>query len=221
MKKFLIGLFIIIFLVVIVITYLGFMPVLSNYFSKTVDLEVKADKSLVYAFEEMYGQSNDSGKIDLDVYLTSQEITSIFAVWEERDKNFPLKNVQIKFHPDGTGEASGYLKIETAVNLAKDLGYSDSDIETGKKYIKYVSGDLPFYLKATGNMDNSTLVIAPEVFKVGKVTVPSNITNMTSTAVSDMVTRRLNQIGGVDLEKANFRSGDFHLQGSVPETIKY
>lgn len=221
MKKVLVGVIIIICFAVVVITYMGFMPVLSNYFSKAIDLGVKADKSLIYTFEEEYGKSNGTSKIDLDVNLSSQEITSVFAVWEERDKNFPLKDVQVKFNPDGTGEASGYLQVRTAVNLAKSLGYSDSDIETGKKYIKYVSGDLPFYLKGTGNMDNNTLVMSPQVFKVGKVTVPSNITNMASTAVTDMITRRINQIGGADIKKANFSSGSFHLQGSVPETIKY
>lgn len=221
MKKLLIGLVILAILAILGLSYIGIMPVLSGYIAKQVDLGVKADSSLVTAFESKYGQTNGTGKVDLNVDLTSAEATSIFAVWETRDKYFPLHNVQIRFNPDGTGEASGFLKISTAVSLAKNLGYSDSDIEKGKTYIKYVAGDLPFYVKGTGGMTNNVLRIDPTTFQLGRVTVPQSITSPVAVAVGDMIERRLNQIGGANIQEASFKSGSLHLAGSVPETIKY
>lgn len=221
MKKLLIFLLILILIPVALLAYLGVVPGISKYVTKPVDLGVKADKSLVTAFETKYGEKNGTGKVKLDVNLTSEEITSVFAVWEDRDIYFPLKDVQVRFNPDGTGEASGYLKIGTAVSLAKNLGYSDSDIAKGKEYIKYVSGDLPFYVKGTGGMTSNQLSINPSTFRLGRVTVPDSITTPASHAVGDMINRRIKQIGGADIQDASFKNGSFHLSGTVPATIKY
>ncbi|MFZ2199844.1 MAG: hypothetical protein WAV40_03595 [Microgenomates group bacterium] len=221
MKKLLIVLLILILLPVALLAYLGVIPGLAKYTARPVDLGIKADKTLVTTFENKYGVKDGSGKVKLDVNLSSQEITSVFAVWEDRDVYFPLKNVQVRFNADGTGEASGYLKIDTAINLAKNLGYSDADIAQGKDYIKYVSGDLPFYVKGVGGMANNKLSISPSNFQVGRVTVPESITSPLSKVVGDMITRRISQIGGADIRDANFKNGSFHLDGTVPDTIKY
>lgn len=221
MKKFLLGLGIFILILVVVLSYLGIMPFFSKYLAKQVDLGVKADPAWVASFESKYAPTAKDGKVSLDVNLGSTEVTSIFAVWETRDKNFPLHNVQIRFNSDGTGEASGYLKVSTAVNLAKQLGYSDSDIERGKSYIQYVSGDLPFYVKGTGGISDNVLTINPTTFQLGRITVPESVTKMAAVAVGDMIERRIKQIGGANIQVANFKSGSFRLVGSVPETIKY
>jgi hypothetical protein len=221
MKNFLIGLLVIIVLVVAGLSYIGVMPFLSGYVAKQVDLGVKADPSLVTAFESKYSPTAVNGKVDLNVDLSGTEITSIFSAWETRDKYFPLRNVQIRFNPDGTGEASGFLKIATAISLAKNLGYSDADIEKGKQYVQYIAGDLPFYVKGTGGMTNNALSINPATFQIGRVTVPESITKPVADAVGDMIQRRLNQIGGANIQDASFKSGSFHLTGSVPETITY
>ena len=221
MKKFFIGLLIIVLLVVAGLSYIGIMPVLSGYIAKQVDLGVKVNPSFVSVFESKYGTSSATGKVDLNVDLTSADVTSIFAAWEARDKYYPLHNVQIRFNSDGTGEASGFLKVATAIALAKNLGYSDADIETGKKYVQFVAGDLPFYVKGTGGMTNNVLTMDPTTFQLGRVTIPQSITKPIANAVGDMIERRLNQIGGANIQDANFKSGTFHLVGSVPETIKY
>lgn len=221
MKKFLIGLFIFILLVILVVSYLGFMPFLSKYFAKQVDLGIKTDPAFVTSFESKYSPTAANGKVALDVNLTSVEVTSIFATWETRDKNFPLHNVQIRFNPDGTGEASGFLNVSTAILMAKNLGYSDSDIEKGKTYVQFVSGELPFYVKGTGEMRNNVISINPTSFQLGRVSVPESITKVAGSAVVDMINRRLSQIGGANVQEASFKSGSLHLVGSVPETIKY
>lgn len=221
MKKLLFILIILILLPVGVLAYLGVIPGLAQYTAKPVDLGIKTDKSLVTAFESKYGMPNGTGRVELDVSLTSQEITSVFAVWEDRDRYFPLHDVQVRFNPDGTGEAAGYLKIGTAVDLAHNLGYSDADIAKGKEYLKYVSGDLPFYVKGTGGMTGNKLTINPSSFNIGRVSVSDSLTGAVALAVTDMINRRIAQIGGADIKDASFKNGSFHLQGSVPDTIKY
>ncbi len=221
MKKLLVGIIILVVLVVASLSYIGFMPYLSGFIAKQVDLGIKVDPSFVEEFEAKYGSPSASGNVYLDVDLSSQDITSIFATWEKRDKFFPLHSVQVRFNPDGTGEASGFLKISTAISLAKNLGYSDTDIEKGKKYVQYVAGDLPFYVKGKGGMNSNVLSIEPSTFQLGRVTVPNSITTPAASAVSDMVKRRIDQIGGADIKVADFKSGSFRLVGTVPATIEY
>ena len=221
MKKLFIFLLVLIVLVVAGLSYIGVMPFFSKFVAKQVDLGMKADPALVTAFETKYGKRNGTGKIKLNVDLSSQEITSVFAVWGMRNKYFPLYNVQVRFNPDGTGEASGFLKIATGITFAKNLGYSNSEIDKGKEYIKYISGDLPFYIKGTGGMTNNILSINPSTLQIGRVTVPESITKLAAVGVGDMIERRIAQIGGADIKDANFKNGVFHLDGTVPETIKY
>lgn len=221
MKKLLIALFFLILIPVAGLAYLGVVPGISQYIVKPVNLGIKTDKSLVTTFETKYGAKDGSPTVKLDTNLTSEEVTSVFAVWEDRDVNFPLKNVQVRFNKDGSGEAAGYLEIATAISLAKNLGYSDSDIGKGKQYVQYVAGDLSFYVKGTGGMVNNQLTINPSTFQVGRITVPESITNAASKVVGDMINRRIRQIGGVDIKEASFASGQLKLDGTVPSSIKY
>jgi hypothetical protein len=193
------------------------------YLMQAKDLGIKRDSSLVTKFKERNNLSVTPTykNADLNTDMTSEEITAVFTLWQEKDKNFPLKDVQIRFNNDGTAEASGYLKVGNAINLAKNLGYSDTDIEKGKKYIKYVSGDLPFYTKGTGKMINNTITLSPTNFQIGKINVPESITQPASTLVSDMIKRRIDQVGGADIKEAAIKSGVFHIQGSIPESIQY
>jgi hypothetical protein len=221
MKKLFIFLLVLVVIVVAGLSYVGVIPFFSKFITKQVDLGMTADPSLVTAFETKYGKPNGMGKIKLNVDLSSQEITSVFAVWGMRNKYFPLYNVQVRFNPDGTGEASGFLKIASGITFAKNLGYSNSEIDKGKEYIKYVSGDLPFYIKGTGGMTNNILSVNPTTLQIGRVTVPESITKLAAIGLGDMIERRITQIGGADIKEASFKTGTFHLDGTVPETIKY
>lgn len=221
MKKFLVIILVMILIPVGILAYLGLVPGLSPLITKPVDLGVKADPALVTVFETKYGKKDGTGTVKLNVELSSAEITSVFNVWETRDSYFPLHAVQVRFNQDGTGEASGYLKIATAVALAKNLGYTDTDIEQGKKYVQYVSGDLPFYVKGTGGMTDNVLAIDPETFQLGRLTIPDSITNPAAKVVGDMINRRLKQIGSPNIQEASFKAGSFHLVGTVPATIQY
>lgn len=221
MKKIILFLLGLILLVVVGLAYIGVVPFLSPLLNKPRDLGMTADPRQVYDFEQQYGAKNGEEMVDIDVELSDSMITSVMAVWDERDVNFPLRDVQVKFHPDGTGEASGILELPTAIGMAKSLGYSDSDIEKGKQYVQYVAGDLPFYVKGTGGMTDNRLSINPNELQIGRVNVPSEITTPLTSLVSDMISRRIEQIGGANIQRADFSTGTFVLEGSVPATIDY
>ncbi len=221
MKKLLFVLGIILLLIIGALTYTGFMPGLSQLIVKQKELGVKADPSVVATLKSRYGKANALGRVSVNEELSGDDVSGVFAFWEQNDPIFPLHAVQIRFNQDGTGEASGYLKIDAALSLATRLGYSAAEINKGKEYIKYISGDLPFYVKGTGDMKNNSLSLKPNTFQIGNITVPSEITNPAAIVVEDMIKRRLQQIGGVDIKDANFSQGKLHLEGEIPHSIQY
>jgi len=128
--------------------------------------------------------------------------------------------VQIRFDENGTAEASGILEIATATKFAKQLGYSDSDIEKAKSYAKYVSGDLPFYLKAKAEVQNNNVSLQASTIQIGRVTLPESISQPLSEVVADVIERRMSEVPGLDVESMSHAKGYLELVAKAPSTIR-
>ncbi|MEI8232944.1 MAG: hypothetical protein WCG44_04355, partial [bacterium] len=225
MKKFLFFILLLILIPVAGLAYLGFVPGVSKYIAKPVDLGVKVDPSYTDSLEQKINFKNElpggvvpvgregvfSGSIKVDEQVSSVAATSILAQWKRRSPSLPVRDVQVRFNDDGTAEVSGVLEIATAISVAKTLGYSDADIEKGKSYAKYVSGDLPFYVKGTTGATNNQISISPSDFQLGKVSVPESITTPAARVVEDVIERRIKQVGGINLESIKLGSGSLQF----------
>ncbi|KKQ91656.1 MAG: hypothetical protein UU16_C0021G0026 [Candidatus Woesebacteria bacterium GW2011_GWA2_40_7] len=229
--KILFGLLLLFVILVIgALAYIGIVPGLA----KTVDLGAKNDPALVAAFELAHGMKNEvpggvisagrlaefSGQTNLDSVLSANEITSILAYWKKRNPAFPIRNVQVRFNSDGTGEISGILEIRTAINIAKDLDYNDEDIEKGKKYAQYTFGDIPFYVKGIGNVSNNQVALFPTNFRLGKVEVPQSIIKEAIPVIEDAIERRIGQVNGANIQSLDFTKGTLHIVATLPAMVK-
>jgi hypothetical protein len=233
MKKFFIGLgvgiLIIILLIVAVLFYVGIIP----GFTKPLDLGAKNDPNFISTFSASHAMKNEipggivpngrqaefSGQTNLNYDFTGNEITSILNSWKTRSPSLPIKNIQVRFNNDGTGEISGILEIKTAINTAKLLGYNDRDIETGQKYVQ-TFGDLTFYVKGTGGVKNNVISLNPTDFKIGNVTVPKDLTTQVAPVVSNAIEKRINQVGTIQIKSLDFSTGKLHIEGTVPDTVR-
>jgi hypothetical protein len=234
MKKLLIFILLLVLIPVGVLAYLGLVPGISKYIAKPVDLGIKVDPTYTNTLEQKINFKNElpggvvpagregifSGSIKVDELVTSAAATSILAHWKSRSPSLPIRDVQVRFNQDGTAEVSGILEIATAISVAKTLGYSDSDIEKGKSYAQYVSGDLPFYVKGVAGATNNQITINPSDFQLGKVKVPESITTPAAKVVEDVIERRIKQVGGIDLQSIKMGSGSLQFTGTVPSSIK-
>lgn len=234
MKKILLALLVIILLIVGVFSYLGVMPIISPLIAQPKDLGIVTDPALVTAFDAQYEMKNElpDGKVpsdrepvyegskELDLVLNGSEISSIIEYWQNQYHGTPIRDVQVRINADGTGEVSGILELKTAISMAKQLGYSDSDITKGQSYVRYVAGDLPFYVKGTGGVKNNQVSINASEIQIGRVNLPSSIADPVAAATADMVERRMNQVPGVDIQELSLKNGEVKLVGSIPDTIK-
>lgn len=234
MKKFLkfVGIFLLIIIIISLgaLLYIGIIPGVA----KPVNLGSKNDPALFANFNMSHGMKSEipggvvpdsrqaefSGQTVLNTDISADEITSILAAWKTRSPKLPVRQVQVRFNSDGTGEISGILEIKTAISIAKTLGYNDNDIEEGKKYIKYSAGDIPFYAKGTGGVTNNNVTLNPTNFKIGNVNVPSQITEKVAPIVSDAIEKRINQVGTIQVRSIDFSKGKLHFDGTIPDTVK-
>lgn len=234
MKKIFVFLLVFLLLVVGALSYIGVVPFISPLIAKAKDLGIKTDRELVNKFDEKYGMKNElpggvveegrepsyEGSVELDISLSGEEISSILEYWKSQYGMTPIRDVQVRINKDGTGEVSGILEISTAVMMAKNLGYSNSDIEKAKGYAKYVAGDLPFYIKGKGGVDNNKVSVMASEIQIGRVSLPESIKEAVAKASGDMVERRMRQVPGVNIEKLSLEDGKVNLKGSIPNTVK-
>lgn len=217
-----------------VLTYIGLMPGLSPLVVRAKDLGIQADSALVAAFDEKHAMKNQlpdgivpedrepiyEGSVHLDESLSSELVTSVLAYWRKQYKKMPIRDVQVKFYPDGTGEVSGVLEVSAAVGMAKQLGYDDGQIEKGKQYAGFVAGDIPFYLKGTGSVTRDVVEMNASVAQVGNIQLPDGIATPLIGVVEDAIERRMKQVPGLHIESARIENGAIHITGDMPNIVK-
>jgi hypothetical protein len=237
MKKFLIILTIIIVIPLLLIggiaAYFGFIPGLSKTFAKQVDLGIENDPQLNIDLKNKIGLQFNipeeelptnkeviyEGSIEIDESLTSEQITSILNTVKSELAYIPFSNVQIRVNEDGTTEASFNLNIETTVNEAKKLGYSDEQIEEGKRYLGVLGDSVNMYAKLSFDITDDALTVEPYAFRIQNFNVPSGITKMVADVGSGAIEDRLAQVPNLYIESLKQVGSSLNFKGTIPGSI--
>ncbi len=234
MPKLLTFLLLLVFLLIAGLTYAGLMPVLSPALLKPKDLGVRIDPQLVADFDVSHQminalpdgkvpadrEPNYSGQISLDVTLDSAEISSILDYWQQQYSKTPISQVQVRINDDGSGEVSGILDLAVAVEMAKQLGYSDEQIEQGKRFLGIINTRLPFYLQGTGSVTDNRVSIQATQAKIANINLPSEWVTQVNQAAGDAIERRIRQIPNLEVESLRLVDGAVSLKATAPNTIE-
>jgi hypothetical protein len=234
MKKFLVILIVLILILVGIAAYFGFVPGLSNRFVKRVDLGIENDPQLSLDLRNEVGVEFNipedqlptekevvyEGELDVEKSLTSQQITSILNTVGTQHTSIPFSNVQIRINDDGTAEASFDLDIETTVNEAKKLGYSDEDIEKGKKYLGALGNSVYIYTKLSFDISDNELTVTPYAFRIQNFNVPTSITKMVADVGSNAIEDRLSQVPNLDIRSLKQEGERLYFSGTIPQSLR-
>ena len=237
MKKFLFTLLSIIIILLILVggalAYFGFIPALSNTFVKQVDLGIENDPQLSIDLREKTGVQLNipadqlptdkevvyEGSLEIEESLTSEQVTSILNTVKSELAYMPFSNVQIRINEDGTTEASFNLNVETTVNEAKKLGYTDEQIEEGKKYLGVLGDSVYMYAKLSFDMSNDELTVNPYAFRIQNFNVPTAITKMVADVGSNAIEDRLSQVPNLYIESLKQVGDKLNFKGIIPESV--
>ena len=237
MKKILIiSVFIIVVLVLIIgglAAYFGFIPGLSNTFVKRVDLGIENDPQLSLDLREESGVQFNipeeewptdkevlyTGTLNINELLTSEQVTSVLNKVKAELSSIPFSNVQIRINEDGTSEASFDLDINTTVNEAKKLGYSDEDIEKGKRFLGVLGDSVYIYAKLSFEVYDNDLTVTPYAFRIQNFNVPNAVTELVAEVGSNAIEDRLSQIPSIHIESLKQEGDKLNYIGTIPESL--
>jgi len=227
---------VLILVVVLIVAYLGFVPGLSNFFIKAKDLGVPYSREVALKVFEDIGFEPDlgdelpiaagsedltfDGSIDIDVSLSSEEITSVVNSFGDSLEEFPLSDVQIKFEGDTT-EFSAMVDIGKAIEAAKELGYTDEEISQAKGYVAIINNNISVYGKGVSSINNNELNIDSTASRIGNVNVPEDLVGMIEEVAADAIEKRLYLIPQMDIRSAVVEDGQLMLDATVPQKVTY
>jgi hypothetical protein len=148
--------------------------------------------------------------------MDSQEISahSNNRAW----KNYPVKNVQIIIHQDGTIESSATLIISKALPYAMGLGYSEAQINEAMQKYNLPPFEVPIYILGKGSVTNDQVSVNATQVKIGGIKVPGNIVaeaNNGAAAVLDNLISKNTQ--SFHCESLTFEAGKMIFKGKVAE----
>jgi len=229
-KKFFIFLTLLILVPILFLTYLGFIPYLSSLFgfNKPKDLGVRYEVSDMDSYNKKASftveKSNNvnsplgvdfSGEAELNQVFTKEEVSARinYAPW----KYIPIKNVQVNFPEDGVVEFSANLLTSRIPSFLSAIGFSgvsQSDIEKGLGYIKYV-GEPPVYAKARASVSNNQVEVSLISVQVGKFSVPFESHNGNE-IVKTVAEKIFSLVPGFYAESASFPPSGMSFQGRTP-----
>lgn len=237
MKKFLITLTIIIAIVLLIIggiaAYYGLIPGLSKTFVNRVDLGIENNPQLSIDLREKTGVQFNipedqlptdkevayEGVLNIEESLSSEQVTSILNTVNTQHSSIPFSNVQIRINEDGTSEASFNLNIETTINEAKKLGYSDEDIEKGKQYLGVLGDSVYIYTKLSFDISNDQLTVNPYAFRIQNFNIPESITKMVAEVGSNAIEDRLSQVPNLSIESLKQEGNRLNFKGTIPQSV--
>lgn len=221
-------------LVLVPLAAIGLVPGLSSLIgSGPKDLGIRiTEQDSLHAFSKMGTEyvslkNTDTikdftleGKKDATLTMDSKELTAFSSnrPW----KYYPLKNVQIKIHTDGTIESSAILVISKAMPYAIGLGYSADEIEGAMKKYNIPPFEVPFYLKGKGSVLNDKVAVNAQEIKIGFIPVPDDIiskANSEAESVLDDIIQKHKE--GFHAESVTFEDGKMHFKGQVAKKAYY
>lgn len=155
------------------------------------------------------------GRLEAKFTMDSKELTAFSnnRPW----KNYPVKNLQIKIHDDGTIEASAVLVIEKAMPYAKALGYSEQQIRDAMAKYNVPAVEAPIYIKGKGSVNMNNVVVNAQNVKIGLVNIPAPIVERANSeamkVLDDLIARNSHAFSA---EKVAFDKGIMSFEGAVP-----
>ena len=233
MKKLFVGVIVIVVLVVGATgAILGIVPILSSLIGagqKDLGIRYTVEESLaarqksggteIIPLPKGTSSADDfrlEGKKPMQFTMSSAELTahSNNRPW----KNYPVKNLQIKIHDDGTIEGSAILVVSKAMPYAMGLGYSEEQIRDAMKTYSIPPFEVPIYVVGKGSVKDDEVQVDANAVKIGAIPIPGDIVaraNQEAESVLNDLIRK--HADAFHAEEVSFANGTMTFVGAVPE----
>lgn len=155
------------------------------------------------------------GKKNAEFTMDSKELTahSNNRPW----KNYPVKNLQIKIHADGTIESSAILIISKAMPYAVGLGYSETQVREAMDKYHIPPFEVPIYILGKGSVTNDNVSVNAQTVKIGVVPIPAGIVSQANTEAASVLNDLIRKHSDAfHAQEVSFADGKMTFKGQVP-----
>ena len=193
--------FLIIVCIVLILSYFGFIPIISDLMGvKLKDLGIKYDQR---DYQALIKKVNEKKEI-YDSFSQEELSSSLNNIhW----KYLPINNTQIRINNDGTVEFSANILTKNLFELIAPKKISQF------KFINLLKNP-PVYMKFEVNITNNKLNLDLQKIELGKLSLPMKKIN-----ISQFVTGILNDLilktPGLYIKSIIFSQGQVIFQGSI------
>ncbi len=133
-------------------------------------------------------------------------------------KNYPVHNIQIKIHKDGSIESSATLIIEKAIPYAMALGYSEQQIREAMSKYALPPFAVPIYVLGKGSVHNNSVSVDASTVRIGAIPIPGDIVTQVNrqaeSVLNDVIKKHADAFQADDV---SFADGVMTFSGAVPE----
>lgn len=229
----------IILIVFLILGYFGFVPGVSKVFGsdKPRDLGVEyiqADidsafqknnikRIVVDSSPDVKSSFSWEGSQQIIASFTDKEITGSMSASNEWALT-PVTNVQVKFFPDGTAEASAVVRVDKLKAYADATKVSQGDIQSVSQILdKYNIPRIPvpLYMKGNITIKENKLDINLSELQIGKLALPESLYKQAKYPFENFVNRQLNSGGYPELyiKSLDFSGGKMNFNGTIPKIV--
>jgi hypothetical protein len=233
-----IGIISVVVVLVLVAGYLGFVPGLSKVLGSNQPVNLSttytpADyRSAVAKTGTQFLNNTDTTYYDksqktfgaakaVTVDFTAPEILS--ALNEKPvSPDFPVKDWQLRYNPDGTAEISAVVMLDKLSGYAASHGVSNEAIQQILDTISkfgVVQKEIPIYLKGSFSVVNGVLDFDAKAVKIGRLPVSAEMLNKNKSAILDFRNAHKNDLPGFSCKNASIVNGKLHFEGTFPSSV--
>lgn len=220
--------------VVLILGYLGLVPILSDLMgsNKGRDLGIKfttADYDSARSklgFTLSPGPSNappeDSYKISgfkpVTATLTSAELTALVNKLAEKWKYCPLDGAQIRINSDGSLEVQGTLLLDRFEGFAQAIKMPDSILVKISDVLAATKTNPSFYMKCSFSITEGAAQSVINQIQIGKVDIATTDLPIIQSSFNSFLERVAKEPTGL-IKNMSFGNGVVNIEGMIPTEI--
>lgn len=194
--------FVLLIIVVSLLSFLGFVPFLSDLVgAKYKDFGIKYDKT---DYQNLLDKI--SGKNEIRDSFSQEELSA--ALGEIPKKYLPVENIQMKVNKDSTVEISANLLTKNLFSILFPKKTS------WLKYIKLLKNP-PVYVKTSIATTQKKLDLKLHKIEIGRVALPIGKIKIDN-FITGFFNSLISKTPGVNFEMVTFAEGQIIFQGTLP-----
>lgn len=236
MKKLMFGGLGVVLVIVLVLGYFGFIPVLSGlmgansprdlgvtYTQEDID-SVNAKLGVTYT--ELPPGTPDAQSLIMSDFrptsgtFTDNELTALFNEHSDQWGNYPMSDIQVKIGDDGGIEMSGVIEMDRLKGFADSKGYDEATRSEIRPYLRYLPAKTAIYVKGNLNVANGVVSSDVESLKIGRLTVGSGQLSQLAFALESYIAQVIGSPRLV-LRNVAFQDGQCTLEGDIPKQVAF